>query len=328
MNHPQGSASGSADAAASCTANPDAAQAALDALSRSNAIIEFNLDGTIRTANANFLAATGYRLEEIVGRHHRIFMPQGATGAAYEAFWHNLTSGRFQTGEFERVRKDGSPLWIQASYNPLLGNDGKVTGFIKIAHDITEMVKARTAEADREAKVMTEDLASSINELSESMREIAGNMSGSQRAARETAELVLSATASADQAKATAEAMSGVTDTIKAIAAQTNLLALNATIEAARAGEAGRGFAVVAGEVKTLANQSAQATESIRRQIDELRTVAAASATSLAGIKAAMESVQEYVGSTASAVEEQTAVSSSMANQLHQFLARAASRTG
>lgn|GEM_PF-2355513 len=192
---------------------------------------------------------------------------------------------------------------------------------MKIATDITAMVQSRAV--GEQAEAMTENLAASIEELSVSMREIASNMTGSQRTTAETFDLVVSATAAAEQVATTAGAMSASIDTINAIAEQTNLLALDATIEAARAGDAGKGFAVVAAEGETLADQSAEATQGIRRQIDEWRTASAGAAKALTGIKTAMESVQQYDGSTASAVEEQTAVSADMAVQLQAFLSRA-----
>ncbi|GGA57856.1 methyl-accepting chemotaxis protein [Pelagibacterium lentulum] len=111
----------------------------IDAINRSQAVIEFNLDGTIRTANANFLAATGYELEEIVGQHHSMFVePDHARSEAYRDFWHRLGQGEFVAGEFKRVAKGGREIWIQASYNPLLDGGGKPISVIKFAADITQ----------------------------------------------------------------------------------------------------------------------------------------------------------------------------------------------
>ncbi|MES1147959.1 MAG: PAS domain S-box protein, partial [Bradyrhizobium guangdongense] len=114
------------------------AQAHLDAISRSQAMIEFALDGTILTANENFLKALGYRLEEIKGKHHSMFVPADQRdGAAYKAFWAALKSGEFQAAEFKRIAKDGSEVWIEASYNPVLDGNGKTVMVAKIATDIT-----------------------------------------------------------------------------------------------------------------------------------------------------------------------------------------------
>ncbi len=110
----------------------------LSAIDKSQAVIEFELDGTIRRANQNFLNTVGYTHPEIVGRHHRIFMEPGeAAGADYERFWHDLREGRFAAGEFRRFGKNGREVWIQASYNPILGLDGKPCKVVKYASDIT-----------------------------------------------------------------------------------------------------------------------------------------------------------------------------------------------
>ena len=113
-------------------------QAKLDALDRSQAIIEFKLDGTIITANANFLAATGYTLEEIKGQHHSLFVEKGyAQSEEYRDFWQRLKRGEFQGGEYPRVNKQGQQIWIQATYNPLYNRAGKPYKVIKFASDIT-----------------------------------------------------------------------------------------------------------------------------------------------------------------------------------------------
>ncbi|TWT73813.1 Biofilm dispersion protein BdlA [Posidoniimonas polymericola] len=119
------------------------AQATLDAFSRSQAVIEFEPDGTIITANDNFLAVLGYTLGEITGRHHRMFVEQGeAASSEYRQFWASLATGRPAAGEFKRVAKDGSEIWISASYNPVLDDEGVVTKVVKIASDITDTKQA------------------------------------------------------------------------------------------------------------------------------------------------------------------------------------------
>ncbi len=112
------------------------AQAA--AISRSQAVIEFKMDGTIVTANQNFLDAMGYRLDEIKGQHHQMFAPPELRGTqAYKSFWASLNRGEFQAGEYKRVGKGGREVWIQASYNPIMDNSGKPVKVIKFATDIT-----------------------------------------------------------------------------------------------------------------------------------------------------------------------------------------------
>jgi len=115
------------------------------AIDRVQAVIEFERDGTIIRANDNFLSAFGYRLEEIVGRHHRIFCDPAVTQSEdYAAFWRRLGQGEFESGEFKRHAKDGSEVWLQASYNPVFDNVGNLVKVVKFASDITEQVRARS----------------------------------------------------------------------------------------------------------------------------------------------------------------------------------------
>lgn len=114
-------------------------QGMLDALDRSQAIIQFRSDGTIVRANDNFLKTTGYSLDEIVGKHHSIFMDESDKNSAeYKQFWLDLADGRFQSGQYRRINKRGEEIWLQASYNPIVNTAGKVTGVVKYAMDITE----------------------------------------------------------------------------------------------------------------------------------------------------------------------------------------------
>jgi methyl-accepting chemotaxis protein len=115
-----------------------AALAQVDAISKSQAVIEFNLDGTIVTANENFLKTLGYSLSEIQGKHHSMFVePAMRDSAAYRQFWANLNRGQYQAAAFKRIGKGGKEVWIQASYNPMLDRNGKVSKVIKFATDIT-----------------------------------------------------------------------------------------------------------------------------------------------------------------------------------------------
>ncbi|GAA0526211.1 hypothetical protein GCM10008941_01950 [Rhizomicrobium palustre] len=118
-------------------------EAVLNAIEHALALIEFTPDGTILRANANFCTALGYRPEEIVGRHHSLFVePAYVQSAEYKAFWEQLRRGEFDARQYLRIGKGGRQVWIQASYNPVRGADGKVEKVVKVATDISERVKA------------------------------------------------------------------------------------------------------------------------------------------------------------------------------------------
>jgi diguanylate cyclase (GGDEF)-like protein/PAS domain S-box-containing protein len=110
----------------------------MQAIDKSNAMAEFALDGTILHANKQFLDIMGYELADVVGRHHRMFLDAATIASeAYEVFWRNLSHGIFQTGEFRRLTKAGKPVWLQASYNPILDASGQPFKIVKCATDVT-----------------------------------------------------------------------------------------------------------------------------------------------------------------------------------------------
>jgi len=117
----------------------------IQAIDRAQAVIEFDLDGTVITANENFLAIFGYGLDEVVGKHHRIFCEPGyAESPAYAEFWQKLSRGEYESDEFKRLAKDGTELWLQASYNPIFDADGRPLKVVKFASDITDEVQKRS----------------------------------------------------------------------------------------------------------------------------------------------------------------------------------------
>ena len=135
----------------------------LKALDRSQAVIEFELDGTVITANANFLAVMGYSLKDIRGQHHSIFVdPMERNSAAYREFWAALANGEFKVAEFRRLTKSGQDIWIQGSYNPILGLTGKPVRVVKFATDISER---KRLQADYEAKVVAINRAQGVIEF-------------------------------------------------------------------------------------------------------------------------------------------------------------------
>ncbi|MBV1910162.1 MAG: PAS domain S-box protein [Kangiellaceae bacterium] len=114
----------------------------VSAISKSQAVIEFNLDGIVLTANDNFLNAMGYKLDEIKGKHHSLFVDEEFKASdEYKSFWKSLNNGEYHAGEYKRIAKDGSEVWIQASYNPIMDLNNKPTKIVKYATDITEQTK-------------------------------------------------------------------------------------------------------------------------------------------------------------------------------------------
>ena len=323
----------------------------LTALDRAQAIIEFEMDGTIRTANENFCSALGYDLSEIQGRHHSLFVAREDQNAEYKAFWDRLRAGEFQTAEYRRITKSGREIWIQATYNPIIDTNGKAIKVVKFATDITAEVEKRRQRAETMVKV-DEDLvrileavtnaASQITETSASARETAHSVenvaTGSTQLAasvdeiseqvnnasivsQQAVEKTNEATRSISALTESAQQISQIINLISSIADQTNLLALNATIEAARAGEAGRGFAVVAGEVKTLATQSAKATEEIIKQISSVQKATDTAVANISEITGVIERINDISISISGAVEEQAVVTRDISRNMSEATA-------
>jgi len=294
----------------------------IEAIHKSQAVIEFNLDGTIITANKNFLDTLGYSLDEIVGKHHSMFVEREMRDSnEYGDFWARLNAGQFEAAEYKRVGKGGKEIYIQASYNPIFDLNGKPYKVVKFATDVTQQVIDRMRS--EHIRKMMESVAAGSEELNVSVKEISDSMTKSQATTTDTFNLVVSTDDATQRLSTAAESMGGIVEAINNITGQINLLALNATIESARAGEAGRGFAVVANEVKNLAGQAKTATEQIASEIDNMRGISGDVVTSLDGIKRSMQQVLDYVSSTAAAVEEQSAVTSEMSSNMQQAAAEA-----
>ncbi|MFK7843801.1 MAG: methyl-accepting chemotaxis protein [Rhodothermales bacterium] len=380
----------------------------LQAIHKAEAVIEFNLDGSIITANDNFLNVMGYTLNELQGQHHRIFVDREyAQSQEYRAFWSELRDGQYQAGQYQRVGSAGNEVWIQASYNPITGVDGSLVKVVKYASDITAQVKANIyleesvnsmlevvkaashgdlsksievrgdtpidkmgeglhqfienlketiikidesahmlASASEELSAVSENMgdtatktSSQANIVASSAEEVSSNIQTVAAGAEEMTASIKSVASSADEASRVAnEAVKAAEETnhtvsklgessteigkvikvITSIAQQTNLLALNATIEAARAGEAGKGFAVVANEVKELAKQTAQATEEISQKIEAIQTDTEGAVKAISHISNIIGKINEYQGTIATAVEEQSSTTSEIARNVHE----------
>ena len=294
------------------------------AIGRAQAVIEFDMDGTILTANDNFLKALGYSLSEIQGHKHSMFVePAMRDSAAYREFWAGLKRGEFQVAEYKRIGKGGREVWILASYNPILDLNGKPFKVVKYATVTTDQVIARM-KSER-VRGMMESVAAGAEELNASVREISEAMMKSKNTALSAVQKVEQADEQAQRLNAAAQAMSGIVELIGNITGQINLLALNATIESARAGEAGRGFAVVASEVKNLANQAKQATDKIGAEIGSLNGISGDVVAALEAIKQEIQNVSEYVTATAAAVEEQSTVTNEMSSSMQRAAEEASS---
>ncbi|MCD8571381.1 MAG: PAS domain-containing methyl-accepting chemotaxis protein [Alphaproteobacteria bacterium] len=331
----------------------------VEAIGRSQAVIHFDMKGTILDANENFLSVMGYTLDEIKGKHHSMFAePAFAASQEYKEFWASLNRGEFQAAQYKRLGKGGKEIWIEASYNPILDPDGKPYKVTKFATDLTprkeenrkmandfesnvqglvQTVAASATEMQATAQALSAaaeetsnqsgTVAAAAEELSASVTEISKQVSHSSQIvdvavteARKSEELV------AGLVEAAAK-IGEVTNIITEIAGQTNLLALNATIEAARAGEAGKGFAVVASEVKTLASETAKATEEIEKQIESIQQVSHSTAAAISEITKTISQISEISTSISGAVEEQSAATREVSSNIT-GVQQAASETG
>ncbi len=254
-------------------------KAITDALNKSMAVIEFEPDGTIVTANENFTATVKFSLDEIKGKHHRMFCKDDFYQNNPQ-FWQSLASGQFSSGTYERINADRETLWLEATYNPVFDGNGKVVKVIKFASDVTAQVQEKHAISQaaelavstaEETSQIAADGATSLQRSIDVFQVALDEVDQTNKLMHELSEQSLK--------------IETIVTTISGIADQTNLLALNAAIEAARAGEQGRGFAVVADEVRQLAQRTSDSTVEIESVVAENRKLANKSTSKMAVVK-------------------------------------------
>jgi methyl-accepting chemotaxis protein len=321
--------------------------ARIAAINASQSVIEFSIDGIVQDVNPKFLETFGYRRDEVIGRHHRMFVdPAEHTSDAYQAFWQALQSGVYQASEYKRIAKDGRPVWISATYSPVLDSRGNPVSFIKLATDVTAIVRDRLrrnsiqSEMHKDLNEMTRAVsttsersdtsATAARVASDHVSEMADGMMQMANSSDYICQQVVSANVFASEAKVqgnlTKSLMIGLNNQasgigvivsgIAKVSEQTNLLALNATIEAARAGETGRGFAVVASEVKNLSTQTEMFTRQVREQIEHVQASSAQVLKSVAKMVETITALDNISRAVFSTAEQQTQTMREMSSSM------------
>ena len=288
------------------------------ALQRSTAVIEFNLDGLVLTANDRFLKSMGYTLEQIQGKHHRMFCePEEYNSQAYKTFWEKLNRGEFIADRFKRVDHYGKVVWLEASYNPIIDAYGKLYKIVKFATVITDQVnhELAVAEAAETAYSISQTTDASVQKGNEVVQQTVQVM-------RELASQMDSAAEAIGALDKQSQLIGTIIKSISSIADQTNLLALNAAIEAARAGDQGRGFSVVADEVRQLALRTSQATKEIVDVVSQNQNLAASAVSTIDNGKQQAQRGLELAGEAGDVIVEIQGSTQQVVDAVGQFTKR------
>ncbi|ROL78917.1 chemotaxis protein [Pseudomonas vranovensis] len=287
----------------------------IKALMRSTAVIEFNLNGEVLTANERFLQTMGYKLDQVVGKHHRLFCePEEYNSVGYHAFWDKLRRGEFVAERFKRIDAHGRVVWLEASYNPIIDAHDVLYKVVKFATVITDQVNQETAVAQAADIAYTTSLETDAcaRKATEVVTQTVDVMRGLETYMQEAAEGI-------EALDKQSQVIGSIIKTISDIAGQTNLLALNAAIEAARAGEQGRGFAVVADEVRQLASRTSTATEEIARVVQQNEQLAKAAVDIIDSSKRQAEQGLSLAGQTGTVIVEIQDGAQKVVNAVGQF---------
>jgi methyl-accepting chemotaxis protein len=250
--------------------------AKLHAISRSQAMIEFTVDGQIVTANDNFLKVMGYRLDEIVGRHHSMFVePHYAQSAEYREFWAGLGRGEFAAQVFKRIGKGGKEVWIEAAYNPIFDMNGKIVSIVKFATNVTDRIQAISVIGDALRRLAEGDLYFQIETpLSPAVEKLRTDFNQATSMLKQTISQVgdtaLEIQKSASEIQSSADELSRRTEQQAASLEETSasLDEVTATVRTTAAG-AKQAFAVVSG-TKVAAQQSG---EIVSRAVDAMHNI-------------------------------------------------------
>ncbi len=228
-------------------------QSLIGAIYRSQAVIEFMLDGTIIRANDNFLKAVGYERDEVVGKKHSMFaVPGFAASAEYRDFWHRLSRGEFVVGEFHRVGKGGRDVWLQASYNPVYNGAGQIVKVVKFAIDLTEDMRNVGLVGDALAGLAKGDLTLNVKEkLIPSMEKLRLDFNASSQSMRETMTAI-------------SESAAIIKDSAGEVSKTADLLAQRTERQAANLEETAAALDKITSTVRKTAEGAAQVREVVR----------------------------------------------------------------